>query len=243
MFLIGTRVLLGYTETIIAAILDIFPRFWRVRFLIAPLVCLLLCGSSVIFTTNGGMDLINLLDMHLYVNFFLIVLSMVLGVAWLYGAASFVYTRSSMFRFKDDLSIMLGGKGCHFVPWVVCWPFWAISWLFVTPFALYIIWGLHWKDYNSYLVETLSPTAMCVGLAIAVFPLFLIGITPVLLLLVHCTCLRKSCKASFEYLLKPSVWWGPAQSKYRSRMSKYLLEGQFLIDPSRTTPLNSSQPA
>lgn len=234
--------LIPMTDTIVTAVLDLVPSLHRLsrRFIVVLPVCTVCSLLSLLLTTNGGFYIFLWIDHFSYLQFILIILCELLGVACMYGIFSYSLTNATLLRFKDDLSLILGGRGCHCVPWVICWPVWSLMWCFITPtvMLLYLYYQCGKFHHLMDLVIAMGSnlyvypmTTKAIGVLFSLLPLFFMCVVPVVLVLMVCCCYSRPLSDSLEYLIKPSRYWGPSQPRYRARMNKYLRPEQFEIDP------------
>ena len=229
--LLCTSTLLAMAETVITAILDLFPILYRFRYIVVICVCSILFLLGLPYSLHIGYALMQGIASTLYLNMAFIGLIEAGCVAFMYGILSYMFTNRAIFRFKDDLRLMLGGRGCHCLPWIICGPYLIIMWCVIVPLLLLFCWIYQSANFRPYFLEyfQLSYSLMSFCYFVMMCPILAMLFTPLVLLLIQC------CKTSFsrglEYLIKPSRFWGPAVPKDRQGMSEYLPDNKFEIDP------------
>uniref|UniRef100_UPI00398EDD90 sodium- and chloride-dependent neutral and basic amino acid transporter B(0+)-like isoform X2 n=1 Tax=Pristiophorus japonicus TaxID=55135 RepID=UPI00398EDD90 len=117
-------------ETILTALLDLFPQFLRSkRLYLTTGICLLFYFLGLVCVTQAGIYWINLID-HFCIGWGLIVAALLelIGLSWIYGVN----------RFIKDIEMMIGERNWLF------WLWWRACWCFISPclLAVILIWSL-----------------------------------------------------------------------------------------------------
>ena len=121
--LLCTNTLLAMAETVITAILDLIPILYRFRYIKVICVCGILFLLGLPYSLHTGLALMQGIDITLHLNLPFIGLIDAGCVAFMYGIFSYRFTNCAVFRFNDDLRLMLSGRGCHCLSWIICGPF------------------------------------------------------------------------------------------------------------------------
>ena len=244
--------MLAVVETIVTAVLDLCPILHRFRWVVVPIISILCFGIGLLVTTNQGIYIFIWGMWYIHKNFYFVAFIEIFCITSMYGLLTYIFTQASLLRYKDDLSLMLGGKGCHFIPWVACWPIWSFMWFIICPLVLCFIWyiqtGLvypgkpestgntdinffiqnnyHWYKYG----EHPNWAELAGQIYMARIAVFILIITPIILFLIR-ICKKDNCSQAMEYLIKPTKFWGPALPKYRERMARYLPDHKYVVNP------------
>uniref|UniRef100_T1IHZ1 Transporter n=1 Tax=Strigamia maritima TaxID=126957 RepID=T1IHZ1_STRMM len=114
----------AYVETFLTAIYDELPVFRRHKVLTCGAVCTVCCLIGISFTTQGGMYVLEFIDMFCAGNSALIVgIFEMISIFWIYGLRNFL----------DDTQFMLGKRPGYY--WRICWtivdPILLMMWMAV----------------------------------------------------------------------------------------------------------------
>lgn len=121
LYLLGMDSCFVQIEAIISSVTDAFPQLRRHKRLVALAALIILFLGSLIFVTNGGMYVLQLLDWYAAsISVILICLVETIVVGWTYGCDNFV----------RDVEFMIGEK-IH--------PWWPLCWKYITPIILSFI--------------------------------------------------------------------------------------------------------
>ncbi|CAG0895521.1 unnamed protein product [Darwinula stevensoni] len=179
-------------ETIIAAVLDEYPRYRKYKLLITAGSCCLLFLLSLSCVTKGGMYVLQLFDWYCAnVTVPIVCFCEICIVAWIYGVGKFV----------RDVEFMIG-KVINF--------YWRIAWLAFTPIALVIILGaILWSSRQVVYENYVYPDwAVAVG--------WMIAFSSVLFIPIYAAHILWNGKGSFSQRLKRSAIatedYGPGDS-------------------------------
>ncbi|BFZ01495.1 hypothetical protein BsWGS_04533 [Bradybaena similaris] len=121
-----------YIETVVSSLMDWKPEFRRRKCWTITAVCVLMFLLGIPMATEGGKDIVGLLDQYCTgTNLYIITLCECIAVAWIYGSK----------RFLDDVDIMLGRRLCSNQTIDKLLHLWFRGhWTIVTPvFVLVII--------------------------------------------------------------------------------------------------------
>ncbi|XP_015521618.1 sodium- and chloride-dependent glycine transporter 1-like isoform X1 [Neodiprion pinetum] len=121
LYLLGMDSCFVQIEAIISSITDAYPKLRRHKRLVAFVSLFILFLGSLVFVTNGGMYILQLLDWYAAsISVILICLVETIVVGWTYGCDNFV----------RDIEFMTGHK-VH--------PWWPLCWKYLTPVILSFI--------------------------------------------------------------------------------------------------------
>ncbi|XP_060688326.1 sodium- and chloride-dependent neutral and basic amino acid transporter B(0+)-like [Hemiscyllium ocellatum] len=117
-------------ETVITALLDLFPKFLRTKRLYLTIgICLISYFPALLCVTQAGIYWLNLMD-HFCSGWLLISIALVelISLSWIYGAN----------RFIKDIEMMIGQRTWLF------WLWWRVCWLLISPclLAIILLWSL-----------------------------------------------------------------------------------------------------
>ncbi|KAK6182353.1 hypothetical protein SNE40_010061 [Patella caerulea] len=179
-------------EVCVTAITDSIPQSTpKLRLMITAATCFLMLLVSLIFTSQAGIYIYQLVDWYMSaVTVFLITVLETIIIGWIYGAD----------RYFDDMEMMLGKR-----PLVL----FKILWKFVNPFILSVILVFTLVKYQlpTYGDYVYPPYASAIGWSIA-----LISAVPIPIWMIREFITRKGpllqrIKSSFQ----PNEKWGPAK--------------------------------
>merc|ERR1712004_163610 len=192
-------------ETVTTSVMDQFPQTRKYK-------SALICGFGVVFfllgltmCTSGGSLMLTLIDSYAGGwNVLVIAFLECICISYVYG----------VFRFKEDIRVMLGPNGCGCFPWNICYPWWMICWAFFTPVGVLFVLIFSWVDYapltdGAYVYpDWANSLGWCMTLTVIVC----IVVTPLVLL-----CMAEgSFTQRMRYLTTPTEYWGPALVKHRA---------------------------
>ncbi|CAL8121342.1 unnamed protein product [Orchesella dallaii] len=200
LFTLGIGSATSLTGGVITILCDQFTT-WK-RWLVTLVVCTLGCLVGLMYVTEGGMLLLDLVD-HYGAGFivYLMVMCECAGISWVYGLSNIC----------DDIEFMLGRQvGIY---WRACWGFIIPVGLFAN--LLYYL--ITEPEFQSGEFPYPKVATICgwllTGFAAALIPAW--GI--------HAVATRK--KASFQEKIveatKPTHRWGPQQKKLRSEWQAF----------------------
>ncbi|XP_071083813.1 sodium- and chloride-dependent glycine transporter 1-like [Haliotis cracherodii] len=191
LFVLSLDSLFGMVETVISAIMDEYPFLLKWRMSVNAVYCAVSFLLGLIFITEGGMYVFQLVDWYFGAMFLIFAgfLECII-LAWVYGVN----------RVSADIELMIGRP----VPF-----FFRISWCYITPAMLLII-------FISTLVQYQPPTygtyvypdySASIGWCLASIPCI-----PVFLMMFIAIYSEKGTIIQrFKKSLKPNSSWGPAK--------------------------------
>ncbi|KAK2164414.1 hypothetical protein NP493_1414g01000 [Ridgeia piscesae] len=212
-------------ETISTSIMDQWVPLRKKKSLVILCLCVVFYLLGLTMCTNGGAFLLQLMDSYAAGwNVLLIAIAECIVIAYVYGLFC------GLFRFKEDIRIMIGDRPFYFaaITWDRVWPWWAFCWYGVTPLLVAAILVFSWVDYKptTYGLYTYPAWAEAIG--------WLMTLTVVVALIAPGIII--ALRAYFNgkpirELFLPNRCWGPALPKHRKLMSSYLRTDQFVVDP------------
>lgn len=120
LFLLGLDSVFVQIEAFISSMIDEFPYFRRYKFAVTLIVVLAMFLISIIFATQAGMYIFQLLDWYsASIAVILICVMEVIMVGWMYGTK----------RFSEDIFFMVGSHPGKI--WTICWKY-------ITPIILIV---------------------------------------------------------------------------------------------------------
>lgn len=161
---------------------------------------------GLIYVTPGGQWMLNLVD-HFGGTFLIFALAILqlIGIFWIYGIENFCW----------DLEFMSNRKVT---------PFWRITWFFVTPVLMLVIFLYSMaKLENPTFISKPYPTSSL----IAGWAVFSFGIAQILIWAIWIasrTSVTDGKKAAVKALFKPDPEWGPKSPKVRKEWISYKAE-------------------
>ncbi|XP_055957219.1 sodium- and chloride-dependent GABA transporter 1-like isoform X1 [Patella vulgata] len=179
-------------EVCVTAITDLIPKSTpKLRLMITAVTCFLMCLVSLIFTSQAGIYIYQLVDWYMSaVIVFLITVLEVIIIGWIYGAD----------RYFGDMEMMLGKRPLFLF---------KILWKFINPLILSVILVFTLVQYQppTYGDYVYPPYASAIGWIIA-----LISAVPIPIWMIREFITRKGpllqrIKLSFQ----PNEKWGPAK--------------------------------
>ena len=188
---------LGTVIGMINAVVTIFrDQFKFHKTLITGVVCLVGCGTGVVYTTPGGQALLQLVDFYggsLLVLF--IALTEIIGIAWVYKTS----------RIVQDFNFMMN------------WSFglyWKFCWTFFIPVGLTFILGYILIFYQPVIYSgvQLPDSAELAGWLLFASGVLIIGSHFLYTIILHCVA-HKTINPSGAF--KPLNKWGPRRPKDR----------------------------
>ncbi|XP_059221276.1 sodium- and chloride-dependent glycine transporter 1 isoform X2 [Stomoxys calcitrans] len=200
LFFLGLDSLFVQIESIVSSVLDEIPKVRPYKYAVTFISCFFMFLVSIIFATNGGMYIVQLLDWYsASVSVILICIIEVLIVAWIYGVDNFV----------DDIYFMLGKKPERI--WHYCWKY-------VTPLILVFIFftSIVFNRPVRYNDQVYPDWAVALGwcscaISIICIPLYMLWTV----------CHRKgTLRENFTDSLKTKFWL-PAQDDYRMAYAEF----------------------
>lgn len=201
------------TESSIALVIDSFPVLRKkkkeIAFRAGIMILFFLLGLPMV-CERGGMQLLNIDDSFCTgITSFVIGLSMLIVIGWIYG----------MKNFEQDVALMVG----HRPNW-----YWRVTWKYLTPIVLLfmsVIWIL-----NKAKAHDAEPQwAHTLGWMIALSVLIIIPLYAFFVMCEHPAGI--SCEA-YRALTKPNHKWGPLREENRVG-TKY----EFLSRSSQPVPV------
>ncbi|XP_048247888.1 sodium- and chloride-dependent glycine transporter 1-like [Haliotis rufescens] len=202
LILLAMDSLFSLVETVTSAILDEYPSLLKWRVPVTLGYCLVSFLLGLIFTTEGGMYIFQLVDWY-FVVIFLIFYGFIECIifGWVYGVN----------RVSADIELMLGRP----VPF-----FFKITWCYITPAMLLITFIFTLVQYQppTYGRYVYPDYAVTIGWCLASIP----GI-PFVVMMFHAIYKEEgNLVQRFQKSLKPDSSWGPSKSSLRvSYMDKH----------------------
>jgi len=205
-------------ETVTTSCMDQFPVLRKYK-------SLLIVGFGCVFfllgltmCTSGGSFMLTLIDTYAGGwNVLVIAFMECICISYVYG----------VFRFKEDIRVMLGPTGCGCFPWNICYPWWMICWAFFTPVGVLFVLIFSWVDYAP--IEDSPQWADSLGWCMTLTVIVCIVVTPIVQL-----CMAEgSFVERMRYLTTPTEFWGPALVKHRAEV-RHLPD--FVVDPHGENP-------
>ena len=222
---------MGMVETIITAILDIYPKLHRIRFVVVIIVSVVSFLLGLPLTCNGGIYLFTLIDQYISANSLLLGCIELGCVVFMYGIFSYIFPPRKALRFKNDIAAMLKGQCCNL--WLITWPIWCFMWYGICPLIFAYGWLTQWSHYSGVRYgDYFYPFwANSFGWFLSWGPMVLLYILPPIVVTIR---LVKGDRLSvaLEYLIKPSQFWGPALHQDREELMEYT--------PNQDRPYNIS---
>ncbi|CAL8121340.1 unnamed protein product [Orchesella dallaii] len=203
LFTLGLGSATSLTGGIITIICDQYIT-WK-RWLVTLVVCTLGCLAGLMYLTEGGMLLLDLVD-HFGASFIIYVMVMFecAGIAWVYGLSNIC----------DDIEFMLGRR---------VGIYWRICWGLVIPvglFGILLYYLITEPEFQSGPLPYPKVATICgwllTGFAAALIPAWAI----------HAVATRKkgSIKEKIIEASKPTHRWGPQRRKQRSEWQAFRAE-------------------
>ncbi|XP_046564508.1 sodium- and chloride-dependent glycine transporter 2-like [Haliotis rubra] len=197
-------------ETVISAIMDYFPSLMRWRLCVNAGYCLAAFLLGLIFATEGGMYVFQLVDWY-FVTIFLILVGLLecIILGWIYGVN----------RVSEDVEMMTGRP----VP-----LFFKVSWCFITPALLLIIFistlaRYEPPTYGNYVYPKYAAT---IGWCLATIPCIPLVVGMFLTIYKEEGTLLQRLRKS----VRPNSSWGPAESSYGEAVRNRLKSTNSLRD-------------
>ncbi|XP_046542476.1 sodium- and chloride-dependent glycine transporter 1-like [Haliotis rubra] len=195
---IGLDTQFSVTEVLPTTIVDSYPHiFYKRRGLLTAAICLVYFLMGLIFCTQGGPYIFQLIDW--YISALSVILFCFLecvAVGWIYG----------MDRFSRDITMMLGRP-----PPIIL----RFLWCFVIPVVSLAVFILTLVQYQppTYGKYEYPPYAVTIGWCIATVPIIPLPVCALLTLLKHRSA--KSFKQRLMLSLRPDFDWMPSSSAYK----------------------------
>ncbi|XP_048251435.1 sodium- and chloride-dependent GABA transporter 3-like [Haliotis rufescens] len=187
--------LFSTVETVIAVILDEYPFLLKWRIFVNLGYCTVSFLVGIIFTTEGGMYLFQLVDWYLAAIFIIFAgfLECII-FGWIYGVN----------RLSADIELMIGRPA----PW-----FFKISWRYITPSLLLTIFISTLMKYKppTYESYVYPGYAASIGWTITSIPCIPLAVMMVVAIYRE----KGSLSQRLVKSLKPHSSWGPAKTSYR----------------------------
>ncbi|XP_067652464.1 sodium- and chloride-dependent glycine transporter 1-like [Haliotis asinina] len=195
LILLGLDTLFSMVETVISAILDEYPWLLKWRVIVALGYCVISFLLGLLFTTEGGIYILQLLDWYFVVIFLIVdgfLECIILG--WIYGVD----------RLSADIALMLGRPAPLFF---------KITWCYVTPAMLLVTFIFTLTQYQSptYGKYVYPDYAATIGWCAASVP----GIPLVVMMVKAIYKEEGSLLQRFRKSLKPDNSWGPSKSSMK----------------------------
>ncbi|XP_046354589.2 sodium-dependent proline transporter-like [Haliotis rufescens] len=179
-------------ETVISAIMDQFPALLKWRLCVNAGYCTAAFLLGLVFATEGGMYIFQLVDWY-FVAIFLVLVGLLecIILGWIYGVNNV----------SEDIHMMTGSP----VP-----VFFKVSWCFITPSLLLIIFISTLARYKppTYGNYVYPPYAATIGWCLATIPCIPLVVGMLLAIYKEKGSLLQRLKKS----LKPDSSWGPVKS-------------------------------
>ncbi|XP_048400577.1 sodium- and chloride-dependent neutral and basic amino acid transporter B(0+)-like isoform X2 [Stegostoma tigrinum] len=158
---------IAQSESVITAIVDVFPRVLRSRRLFLTIfVCSLFFFCGLLCVTQAGIYWLNLID-HFCTGLATIITALLelIGLSWIYGIN----------RFIKDIEMMIGEKNWLF------WLWWRMCWIFMTPclLAAILFWSLAMFVLPTYGPVEYPVWAIALGWCMIIFCIMWIPIVAV----------------------------------------------------------------
>ncbi|XP_043561215.1 sodium- and chloride-dependent neutral and basic amino acid transporter B(0+)-like [Chiloscyllium plagiosum] len=164
---VGLSSLFASTESVITALLDLFPKVLRSRrFSLTISVCSLFFICGLLCVTQAGIYWLNLID-HFCTGLTTIITALleVIGLSWIYGIN----------RFIKDIELMIGKKNWLF------WLWWRACWIIITPclLAAILFWSLAIFALPTYGPVEYPVWAIALGWCMVIFCIMWIPIVAI----------------------------------------------------------------
>ncbi|GFO30481.1 sodium- and chloride-dependent glycine transporter 1-like [Plakobranchus ocellatus] len=201
LLLLGLDSQFGQFETVVAGLMEAFPRLLRnKRVYLTFGLALFSYIVSLPIATQGGIYVFTLLDW--FVSAFCVMITSLiecLVIGWIYGVD----------RFSDDIQLMIGKRPGLFMKscWTVVTPGLMLC-VFIFTCAKYTL-----PVYDGYVFPT---WANAIGFFISVIPIIPIPVGMVIALKQQ----QGSCLQRLRASLRPASDWGPALRKYSALYSE-----------------------
>ncbi|XP_058453847.1 sodium- and chloride-dependent glycine transporter 2 isoform X2 [Malaya genurostris] len=118
LFLLGVDSMFVQIEAILSSVVDVYPELRARKRWITLGTCFSMFLISILFTTQGGMYLLQLFDWYAAsISVILVCIMEIVAVAWIYGVREFV----------RDIEFMIGKRIEYY---------WVVSWKYITPLIL-----------------------------------------------------------------------------------------------------------
>ncbi|XP_062594976.1 sodium- and chloride-dependent neutral and basic amino acid transporter B(0+)-like [Saccostrea cucullata] len=211
-------------ETVVTSLMDKFPKLREQKLPTVIGVCVVMFLLGLTLTTNGGIYMLEIMDTYsggwgvLFIAIFECI-----SVAWIYG----------VFRFLDDLQLMVGARFCHCVPFVVLKFWWVICWGCVTPVLCAIIMIFSWVDYTGLANKAhYNVYADLIGWGMTLTIILSIIGTAIYVVVREYGNIMERLRGAFS----PTTEWGPALVKYRQEAENHTMKytNTFVIDVHHT---------
>uniref|UniRef100_A0A1I8NA66 Transporter n=1 Tax=Musca domestica TaxID=7370 RepID=A0A1I8NA66_MUSDO len=200
LFLLGLDSVFVQIEAIISSVLDEIPKVRPYKYAVTFVSCLLMFSMAILFVTNGGMYILQLLDWYsASISVILICILEVVMASWIYGIDNFL----------DDIYFMIGKK-----PEKI----WRYCWKYVTPAILVFIFftSIIFNRPVRYNDKLYPEWAVALGwcscaISIVCIPLYMLWTV----------CHRRgSLRENLMASLKAKFWL-PAQEDYRVAYAEF----------------------
>jgi len=211
-------------ETVTTAFMDQFPKLRKHKGLV-------ILGFSAIFfllgltmCTSGGEAMLTVIDTYAGGwNVLVIAFLECICISYVYG----------VFRFKNDIRVMLGPTVCCCTPWSICFPWWMLCWSFFTPAGVLFVLVFSWVGYTP-IGAGYPIWADGMGWAMTLTVIVSIVFTPIFYFIFG---VQGSMGERFHYMTNPTPYWGPALVKHRADV-KHLPD--FVQDPHSEASLGAT---
>ncbi|XP_058840189.1 sodium- and chloride-dependent glycine transporter 1 [Topomyia yanbarensis] len=121
LFLLGVDSMFVQIEAVLSSVVDVYPKLRIHKRWITFGTCFSMFLLSILFTTQGGMYLLQLFDWYAAsISVILVCIVEIVAVAWIYGVHEYV----------RDIEFMIGKR----IEW-----YWIVAWKYITPLILIFI--------------------------------------------------------------------------------------------------------
>ncbi|XP_075247380.1 sodium- and chloride-dependent glycine transporter 2-like [Convolutriloba macropyga] len=202
---IGVDTVFVGVETIVAPILDEFPRLEPHRKYVTAFVIILITVLAIPMCTTSGIYWFSLLDWYTaWYPLFLLELIQGVVIAYIYGVD----------RFALDIQTMTG-KPVGF--------FWKVCWLVVSPTVLFLVLLINLVQYSSI---TLGDYKFPLWAELLGWAIMTIEFLPIPLYAMYRVCNTPGDSIIERILinLRPSPQWGPSDPEDRERNNQLIID-------------------
>ncbi|XP_061174045.1 sodium-dependent proline transporter-like [Saccostrea echinata] len=218
-------------ETVVTSLMDKFPKLREQKLLTVIGVCVVMFLLGLTMTTNGGIYMLEIMDTYAggWSVLFIAIFECI-SIAWIYG----------VFRFLDDLQLMVGERFCSCIPFVALKFWWVVCWCCATPVLCAIIMIFSWVDYTGLANSAhYNVYADLIGWGMTLAIILSIISTAIYVVAREYGSIEERLRVAFS----PSVEWGPALVKYRHEAENHTKKYSetFVIDVVHHTESRASK--
>ncbi|XP_021366532.1 sodium-dependent proline transporter-like [Mizuhopecten yessoensis] len=195
LFTVGLDSQIVHIQLLYTGLTDTWPTVFGRRRLVTVASIILLSGiCGIIFTTQGGMYVVQLTDWYISSLSIMVLVGMEVTVlAWIYGTD----------RIYKDIEAMIGYQPNRL---------WMVLWKYITPFLSAVLWLIGVINHQPVTYGSTPYPAWSIGIGwiIGILPLLPIPVTMFITLRRQ----KGSLKERLYKSLKPTKEWKPAISSY-----------------------------